>query len=75
MPLMESKRDEGLHALAGMMAEAFRRRSGLENNAPQIARAFVAEDSNNGVEIVVSFEPEYTETVRIESLLRGKPPG
>ena len=75
MPLLESKRDEGLHALAGMMAEAFRRRAGLEAGTPQIGMSYVEEGSIQGIEIIVSFEPEYTETVRIESLLRGKPPG
>ena len=73
------KREEGLRELAGMIADAYRRRMTGDITSPLNA----SEDNNSNTiseaEIIACIEPNssgpgfvYTETVRVENFIRNK---
>ena len=73
------KREEGLRELAGMIADAYRRRMTGEIISPM--NASKDDDSNpiSEAEIIARIEPNssgpgfvYTETVRVENFIRNK---
>jgi len=73
------KREEGLRELAGMIADAYRRRMTGEIISP--LNASEGNDSNpiSEAEIIARIEPNssgpgfaYTETVRVENFIRNK---
>ena len=79
MALKIDKREEGLRELAGMIADAYRRRMMGEITSPLSA----SEDDNSNTiseaEIIARIEPNgsgpgfvYTETVRVENFIRNK---
>jgi hypothetical protein len=70
MPPAANKREEGLRALARLIAEAYRHQPDQTAVQKIACESFVVE-----AEIIVCFEPEYSETIKIDHLLRVRHKG
>jgi hypothetical protein len=71
MPPAVNKREEGLRALAWLIAEAYRHQPDQAGGQP-IACKSDACSCLDEADIVICFEPEFSETIKIDYFLSGK---